>query len=1362
MKAMKRGVLFLLTAVLFLSVGIFLAACGNNVTLTFHTDGGSGADKITAERGTSVELPVPEKAGFLFAGWYLSEDLTGTAYTGTITVPEENTDYYAAWETPRALTLNTGDYGTLSSTVLTLKAGDSVYDAVKDVVPAVKADFEGVTFGAWFYGNTELTSSSSLKMPAGDLTLNARYKVEYTSRYFLEDLAEGNYTADPTLESKGSDYIGSEVRAEVKTKEGFTPASIDQSRTSLTLSATASANVLRTYLRRARYTVRYDANPPEGLPEGVGVEGTTGDTSFRYGEDVGAKECGFTLEGYRFLGWSLTATGDPEILPGGALGNTNRWVYAVWQKGLTDAMGGSDYLFPEGDKIYFRRAGFEDIEGAYNEAEGSFSVPDGNGGVLLAGRVDGEQFYYYDLRRIGEYRTADGAATLSVKEGGKVVLTESGVSHEGDYFYDIEHDLFEVRTAAGERFAFRFGENGSFVLQDEELAGYYATEGGYPVIYLDGMGRFTYYFDPENYKYVDYYTRLPILIAHGSYEWSEEKGQYIARDLSANDYVLEEEFAFRFTEEKPAPVAGYTLKDKAIERTEFYGRVVRDDAYELTDELVFESFDTAYYFGRPGKYEVLNEWWMTPNGNEASYSYLIRLVCDDDPDTYRYYGIQQDRNGNYDGNLFATLSKDEEPQGYYPFDGRFVVTAEEYQKGFIFIFDGENSMVWGLYEERPVSGKPVDVYGCFYMGSVEPNERENGWRFTDSETGDMLNFVLSDGTATYDAETRVPNIKITENVEIDPNKGEAFYGGEKAKSYRYTPGYIDYCAVTLESGETHYYVRTDSAAEYYGEIPAADILDYRYVSEALANPYTARLLLDLERDIAYLATPMSGDDVWAFLGKGRIEKVEGTENEYDFELYEQDENILDYFGGDGYQQALETYLDDYSAFRFRKIDGEHGGVGEFLQRLEEFVFACENFTANGYGIEAVYTNEEGNKIEGTFEMLANIIVFTSEDGAYKYSLREDETANRVVVVSSEAALYYLYTADDVYFQTFGPDSDGYSSYIVLSGRIEEGTGGTGRVTIFDYPDGFNLEMREGTYKCSEDYKEDFLEFEVTEPKGIYRIRIGEYTDIWGGTYPIYEKKSTAREGDYEVEGGGKLHGDGYTLSGAWYETKEGERYSGELVRVEFDEKNITTHAYTEDEEGRTVVFNTVVPDPITQQEVERSFVFDIEDDLNHIVIERTLRFGAYALWETGKRTGAYLYLDGHGTAICYDADDRETGRGRYLAAPEIDESTYLFESNAGHQLDFYFEIVMEETDLETYFEYRVYNDDVSGSYTAEGLSSLVVGYYGEIEYVDRYGVRVEGYYSAEGNRITLFTYDGSERTFVFTVDKDAGTFEAEA
>ena len=200
-----RRVTLLLLCSLVLAFGAWAAvACGaSTVTLTFVTNGGTEIAPITAEAGATITPPAnPEKEGFLFGGWFTSEDFSGSAVRIPSTMPDKDTTYYAQFTAaPQAtLTLVAGEGGTLAAESYTLAVGENVSSFLSDIKPTPVNPT--ITFGGWFNGNSPL--STTLAMPANGLTLTARYRVAYTVEAYLQQ-PDGEYEVDNSVSIAGGE-----------------------------------------------------------------------------------------------------------------------------------------------------------------------------------------------------------------------------------------------------------------------------------------------------------------------------------------------------------------------------------------------------------------------------------------------------------------------------------------------------------------------------------------------------------------------------------------------------------------------------------------------------------------------------------------------------------------------------------------------------------------------------------------------------------------------------------------------------------------------------------------------------------------------------------------------------------------------------------------------------------------------------------------------------------------------------------------------------------------------------------------------------------------------------------------------------
>lgn len=1057
-------------------------------------------------------------------------------------------------------------------------------------------------------------------------------------------------------------------------------------------------------------------------------------------------------DGLDFDGWTLNGA---LIDDGTTMPAKNVTLVAQYTRNkiyYTDALGGDDSLYirqEEPNAIYLVRQTLGEKKGDYDEATNMFTFKDGNT-VVLSGKLTGENFYYFNHTLMRDYSQRDGNAKLSIGEQYAATFTDqNGTVTEGVVEFDTYWGNYLFRGGSvNENFVIVTDENGTaqFVLQNMQEAGVYRLAGSeYPRLTLDGLGNFKYEFDPEHPTYYDI-TGEAVLNAEGTYLVNDD-GYYEAAMYVGNTPL--ENFLFRVT----------NFDDKIFERSDFYG-----DLDPVGHTLVLDGFGQGVYIdenktSHNGLYEIVNEWWMTLDGQNAMRTWLINFQYENAAEDV-YYALTQSSNGAVSAALFGKVPKGT-VGGLYTFVNAITLGGQSYSEAFIMVLldKPDDSMVLVSIDKQPLSsGEIVSVFAPMYSGLVTAVEGADGlYHYLDTYQDAQMNFRLNgDGTASYVAESgggTLQKRQIAPNVTIDPNTGTATYTDEDGQThqdiqYGYSLGdFVEIYALHLSETETLYFFRdVDEENETFTQIDSSCILDYDYISEDLFNAYPARLLLVPDSSKAYIAVP-TGIGEPTYVGDGNYDKVSDTEYHYTNNHWA--DKLLDFFGGDGFDSALEQFKKYYDEFTFRKEYDEDEGW-KFFSRYDDMYFQLENFVADGYSTSAEYTLENGTVLQGTFSRMEIIIVFVSEDGATFY-LKEDD--KRMKNVSEEAGLYYRYTPDDVYFETFGPESGStYYDYIVFDG--ENG------VTVVNYTDGFLANAKHGTMEKTEKWSEEFREYRISEDETglVYRILLGTFKTTWNEEYLVYDLQNDAYAGELYTEEYGVLRGDGYRLHSATYDI-DGDgtaEYTGTMVRAHFDEKDIQTHAYTVDEKGEVVVFTYEVNEGQTA-----SLVFDIAigNGGQEYLVQRTLIFGAFAFWQAGERNGEYIYLDGNGTAERYDMGGKRLGRGSYRLAPEIDEVSYKYEDDSG-SISFYFSIYIEqESSGITYFEYRLYNGEVNGEYECDDWSHLSVGYYGEITYTDRYGVVYQGYYSVQGNQITLITHDESGLRFTFYFSQADGQFE---
>ena len=110
---MKKKSAFVLTLALSLLLFMALSSCGEKTaasdttegervteapasyTVSFESNGGTEYNSVLSN-GQRVIMPIPERAGFTFDGWYVKEDFSGEAVSGEY-LPSKDITFYAKW-----------------------------------------------------------------------------------------------------------------------------------------------------------------------------------------------------------------------------------------------------------------------------------------------------------------------------------------------------------------------------------------------------------------------------------------------------------------------------------------------------------------------------------------------------------------------------------------------------------------------------------------------------------------------------------------------------------------------------------------------------------------------------------------------------------------------------------------------------------------------------------------------------------------------------------------------------------------------------------------------------------------------------------------------------------------------------------------------------------------------------------------------------------------------------------------------------------------------------------------------------------------------------------------------------------------
>lgn len=592
---------------------VFSVGCKSSdktYTLTFIS-GGEVYKTITAKADGDVTPPADPDGGEgrRFEGWSLSDN--GSVVNIPAKMPAENVTYYAVYSKVYTVTLDAGDYGTLDNTVITdVKQGVNLYDLIKDIEPAAKPGVDPF-FGGWFYNDTELKPTSATRMPGSNITITAKYKVEYKT-YIHKQTDVGSdeyYTVDtPIIKTNWVGERVSSMPTVVDTPEinGYAYVSHPDETGIKKLSADKSKNVFDVYYNVLKYNIIYSANAPKDTK----YTGTMENGVAPHDNEIDVPACGYSIAGYRFAGWAKTSDGDVEYKVGEKFSVTRTTtLYAVWDKGCIEASGESDDLLfvrASENKIYLQRNGLSEKEGIYTAATGAFRFENAHGEVVSRGRVDltDYTFVYNGIGNTTVYRLRDknGAiteSTLELFDDGTAKYTVSGQSAvNGTYGFDTNDGALVFTPASGSdsAFYFRLSKSGSadiFDIRGNECGKYYnadseSLDSSYYIV-LDGYGTLTAYasgFDNN----LDNVTRAYA----GKYAFAEGETDVI------NVAVFRDKFA------KDSPTDEYTC---LLMRN--FGGSTENGYRKFTDEI------TVYATGKAG--DNGNKLVLSGDGTVADY-----------------------------------------------------------------------------------------------------------------------------------------------------------------------------------------------------------------------------------------------------------------------------------------------------------------------------------------------------------------------------------------------------------------------------------------------------------------------------------------------------------------------------------------------------------------------------------------------------------------------------------------------------------------------------------------------------------------------------------------------------------------------
>ena len=478
-----------LVAVL-LAACLALVACNNKVNNYFVTYDGNTIT-VSGKKGEAVGFPTPKRDGYLFDGWYTSENFDGNAVDSAVF--GEETTYYAKWAEACTVTLQP-EGGTVSATTVVIKQGANILQALADYTPTNGE----LQFGGWFEGDKQISATDTATK--GSMTLTARYKAAYIVNAYIQQLEgdEYDYTANY---ADGYAFVGEGFFPDVA-MQGFTILSDDTD--DIVISEDSSKNVFNLHFTRNTYEVAvYESYPLGGAATLVSKQ------TYRYGANNFLPETEYTYEGYLMLGWATRQGATyTDLIGDGYVLNSDISLFPLWEAGYTDMFAGEDYIFLKhdaGNNAVLLRGGVR-IDGTYNKNyDMYFFKSPVDGGITVRAKIDGEHFIYY-ANRANSYKLVEGLNTLNEdvvlyldnENGVRYFDRKAGTTMSGTYAIDetgMYIATFEPTEEGGEKTSFAFiigtlGGDPAFRIRGEESQyGQIARRAiYYPTMTFNGFG----------------------------------------------------------------------------------------------------------------------------------------------------------------------------------------------------------------------------------------------------------------------------------------------------------------------------------------------------------------------------------------------------------------------------------------------------------------------------------------------------------------------------------------------------------------------------------------------------------------------------------------------------------------------------------------------------------------------------------------------------------------------------------------------------------------------------------------------------------------------------------------------------------
>ena len=310
-------------------------------TITYHTNGGTITDKnnLYYIAGTGVELPVIEKTGFTFGGWFASNDFSGPRLYSVSKTEQGDKDFYAKW------TNNTTEsviyYHPNESTGGTAPNSQAVKKTDTSFVLSANTgnlEREGYTFTGWNLKDdstgTHYNASSTYTDEAGiknDITFYADWTPnQYTVTFDPDGGTVSESTREVTYDKTYGGSSAEDLPIPVLTDNTFLGWYDAEGNRVYKYSVvkTASNHTLTAHWTETALEITFDANGGTLTINTQPVDYDVADTLYD------AEYINLSKTGYSFTGWNTKSdgSGKPYANEASITVTENTTLYAQWSK----------------------------------------------------------------------------------------------------------------------------------------------------------------------------------------------------------------------------------------------------------------------------------------------------------------------------------------------------------------------------------------------------------------------------------------------------------------------------------------------------------------------------------------------------------------------------------------------------------------------------------------------------------------------------------------------------------------------------------------------------------------------------------------------------------------------------------------------------------------------------------------------------------------------------------------------------------------------------------------------------------------------------------------------------------------------